>query len=100
MEIRRLRHQEIPEVHALMVDVVSRLPSYALFSMDNEDYLHAHIQDRGEIYGAAKAGFQPVKVLPALLGSYSVQFYMSNTMNEGYNNAGLAILVIDGRKLP
>ncbi|MCR8633864.1 GNAT family N-acetyltransferase [Paenibacillus radicis (ex Xue et al. 2023)] len=52
MDIRRIGHEEVQEVHRLMVDVVSRLPSSALFSMDSTDYLYTRVQDHGEIYGA------------------------------------------------
>ncbi|NOU93567.1 GNAT family N-acetyltransferase [Paenibacillus sp. LMG 31456] len=39
-----------------MVDVVSRLPSFALFSMDSVDSLNTRVQDLGEIYGAYLRG--------------------------------------------
>ncbi|MFD0698232.1 GNAT family N-acetyltransferase [Paenibacillus sp. GCM10027628] len=52
MEIRRIGHEEIPEVHKLMIDVVSRLPAQSFFAMDDEDSLHALIENQGEIYGA------------------------------------------------
>jgi GNAT superfamily N-acetyltransferase len=52
MEIRRIGHEEVSEVRKLMVDVVSRLPSHTFFSKNDEDYLHAHVENQGEIYGA------------------------------------------------
>ena len=52
LEIRRLGHRDVPDIRALMVDVVSRLASQDFFAMDDEDYLNVHIQEKGEIYGA------------------------------------------------
>ncbi|GMK40311.1 hypothetical protein PCCS19_33670 [Paenibacillus sp. CCS19] len=52
MEIRRITEDEVPQVYALMVDVVSRLPSKELFAMGDEAYLYAHVEELGEIYGA------------------------------------------------
>ncbi|WP_240343744.1 GNAT family N-acetyltransferase [Paenibacillus sp. SYP-B3998] len=52
MKIRRVCAQEVPEVHALTIDVLSRLPSEALYAMVTEDDLYAHVQDHGEIHGA------------------------------------------------
>lgn len=51
MEIRRLWQQDIPQVQALMMDVVSRLPSDALYSMDRLEALYEYVQDKGEMYG-------------------------------------------------
>jgi GNAT superfamily N-acetyltransferase len=52
LESRRLRHMDVPAIRALMVDVISRLPSQDFFAMDDEYYLHDHIEEKGEIYGA------------------------------------------------
>ncbi|WP_246320347.1 GNAT family N-acetyltransferase [Paenibacillus qinlingensis] len=52
LEIRRLGHMDVPAIRALMVDVVSRLASQELFATDDEQYLNAHIEEKGEIYGA------------------------------------------------
>ncbi|BBI34496.1 GNAT family N-acetyltransferase [Cohnella abietis] len=52
MDIRRLDQTKVSDIMALMVDVVSRLPSQDLFAMDDEQYLYTHIQEKGEIYGA------------------------------------------------
>lgn len=54
MIIRKLGHDDIAVVHALMLDVVSRLPQSELYATDDEEYLHTLIRDRGEIYGAYK----------------------------------------------
>ena len=43
IEIRRLGHRDVPDIRALMVDVVSRLASQDFFAMDDEDYLNVHI---------------------------------------------------------
>ncbi|WP_248924044.1 GNAT family N-acetyltransferase [Paenibacillus hamazuiensis] len=51
LKFRRLGHEEVPDIRTLMVDVVSRLPSQEHFAMDDEDYLHAHVEVQGEIYG-------------------------------------------------
>lgn len=51
LETRRLGHMEVPDIMALMVDVISRLPSQDLFAMNDEDYLNAHVKEKGEIYG-------------------------------------------------
>lgn len=51
MEIKRLWQQDIPQVQALMMDVVSRLPSDALYSMDRLEALYEYVQDKGEMYG-------------------------------------------------
>jgi ribosomal protein S18 acetylase RimI-like enzyme len=56
LEIRRLGHRDVPAIRALMVDVVSRLASQELFAMDDEQRLNAHIEDKGEIYGAFQNG--------------------------------------------
>jgi ribosomal protein S18 acetylase RimI-like enzyme len=56
LEIRRLEHGDVRAIHALMVDVVSRLASQELFAMDDEQRLNAHIEDKGEIYGAFQNG--------------------------------------------
>ncbi len=50
--ISRLRHTEVKDIRTLMIDVVSRLPSQDLFAMDDEEYIHEHIEEKGEIYGA------------------------------------------------
>ncbi|CAM4246648.1 GNAT family N-acetyltransferase [Paenibacillus alkaliterrae] len=52
LEIRRLGHKDVANIGALMMDVISRLPSQELFATDDEDYMHAHFEDKGEIYGA------------------------------------------------
>ncbi|UQZ81563.1 Acetyltransferase (GNAT) family protein [Paenibacillus konkukensis] len=51
-QIRRLGHDDVEKIRSLMTDVISRLPSQALFAMDEEEYLYEHIGDKGEIYGA------------------------------------------------
>jgi GNAT superfamily N-acetyltransferase len=56
LEIHRLGHMEVSNIRALMVDVISRLPSQNLFAMDDENYLYVHIQEKGEIYGAYHKG--------------------------------------------
>jgi GNAT superfamily N-acetyltransferase len=52
LKIRRLGHMEVENVRALMIDVISRLPSQELFAMDEEEHFHDHIEEKGEIYGA------------------------------------------------
>lgn len=52
MEIRRIVEEEVPQVFALMEDVVSRMPSRSLFATDDEAYFYAHVEELGEIYGA------------------------------------------------
>ncbi|WP_282939358.1 GNAT family N-acetyltransferase [Paenibacillus sp. RC67] len=52
LKIRRLTHDDVADIDKLMKDVVSRLPSRTLFATDDIDYLNAHIEDHGEIYGA------------------------------------------------
>ncbi|MEW9701205.1 N-acetyltransferase family protein [Paenibacillus sp. SI8] len=52
MEIRRIGNEEVYEAYNLMMDVVSRLSSGAIFAMDDVEYLHAHVENEGEIYGA------------------------------------------------
>ncbi|TDF99194.1 GNAT family N-acetyltransferase [Paenibacillus piri] len=56
MDIHRISHDHVEEIHKLMLDVVSRLPSGALFAMDDEDYLHDLLKRKGEIYGAFDNG--------------------------------------------
>lgn len=51
MEIRRLWQPDIPQVQALMIDVVSRLPSAALYSMDRLEALYEYVEEKGEVYG-------------------------------------------------
>lgn len=51
MDIRRLGEQDVPKVQALMVDVVSRLPS-TLYSMDRLEGLYEKVEQKGEMYGA------------------------------------------------
>ncbi|MBD2869171.1 GNAT family N-acetyltransferase [Paenibacillus arenilitoris] len=51
MDLRRLGEREIPEVMALMRDVISRLPSQELFAMDDEAYFRDYLLANGEIYG-------------------------------------------------
>lgn len=55
MEIRRLWQSDIPQVQALMIDVVSRLPSDALYSMDRLEALYEYVEEKGEMYGAFQA---------------------------------------------
>ena len=50
--ISRLRHMEVKDIRTLMIDVSSRLPLQDLFAMDDEEYIHEHIEEKGEIYGA------------------------------------------------
>ncbi|MFC5452840.1 GNAT family N-acetyltransferase [Paenibacillus aestuarii] len=50
--IRRLAHEDVPLVRALMLDVISRLPEPDHFAMDDEPYLHHHVEEQGEIFGA------------------------------------------------
>ncbi|MFC4099043.1 GNAT family N-acetyltransferase [Paenibacillus xanthanilyticus] len=52
IHIRRLGPEDVNRVHAFMTDVVSRLPSPDLFAMGDEVYLHEHMEELGEIYGA------------------------------------------------
>jgi Acetyltransferase (GNAT) family. len=52
MEIRRITTEQVPQVYALMLDVVTRMPSQELFAADDEAYLYAHVEELGEIYGA------------------------------------------------
>lgn len=52
LKLRRLYHQEIPEVLVLMKDVISRLPFQDQFAMDEENYFLEIINGKGEIYGA------------------------------------------------
>lgn len=52
MEIRRITAGEVPQVFALMKDVVARMPSKSLFAADDEAYLYAHVEELGEVYGA------------------------------------------------
>lgn len=56
LEIRRLGHSEVDDIQRLMTEVISRLPDQELFAMDDEAYLHAHIQEKGEIHGAFDEG--------------------------------------------
>lgn len=51
-EIRRLGFSDVSNIITLMAGVVSRLPSQELFAIGDLDYISAHIQDKGEIYGA------------------------------------------------
>lgn len=51
LDIRRLGEQDVPKVQALMVDVVSRLPS-TLYSMDRLEGLYEKVEQKGEMYGA------------------------------------------------
>ncbi|MDQ8737668.1 GNAT family N-acetyltransferase [Paenibacillus sp. LHD-38] len=73
MEIRRLGNEEIADLNALMVDVMSRLPSQELFAMDDEDYFHDYVLENGEIYGAYLAG---------KLVAYSVLTFPKQTENN------------------
>ncbi|WP_426452125.1 N-acetyltransferase family protein [Paenibacillus sp. S-38] len=52
LDIRRLGRGEVPAVAALMEDVISRIPAQELFATDDVDYLYAHVEEQGEIYGA------------------------------------------------
>lgn len=52
MDIRRITAEEVPQVFALMEDVVARLPSKALFATADEAYFYTHVEELGEIYGA------------------------------------------------
>ncbi|WP_244208894.1 GNAT family N-acetyltransferase [Paenibacillus ferrarius] len=52
MELKRLWQQDIPQVQALMIDVVSRLPSSSLYSMDRIEAMYEYVEEKGEIYGA------------------------------------------------
>jgi len=54
--IRRLGHDQVAEIHKLMLDVVSRLPSGELFATDDEHYFHGLLNRQGEIYGAYDNG--------------------------------------------
>ncbi|MBB3113944.1 GNAT superfamily N-acetyltransferase [Paenibacillus phyllosphaerae] len=56
LHIRRLGAVDVPFVLALMEEVIARLPSQALFAMDDEAYLLAHVEERGEIFGAYRDG--------------------------------------------
>jgi GNAT superfamily N-acetyltransferase len=56
MDIHRITAEEVPQVFALMTDVVTRLPSKELFSAGDEAYLYAHVEELGEIYGAFEDG--------------------------------------------
>lgn len=56
LQIRRLRSEDVSDIYNLMEAVVSRLPSRTLFATDDLDYLHAHIEEKGEIYGAFAEG--------------------------------------------
>ncbi|GGA08950.1 hypothetical protein GCM10008018_63230 [Paenibacillus marchantiophytorum] len=55
MELIRLWEQEIPQVQELMMDVVSRLPSEALYAMDRIEALYAYLEQDSEIYGVYEA---------------------------------------------
>ncbi|SDP12870.1 hypothetical protein SAMN04487897_13825 [Paenibacillus sp. yr247] len=55
MELRRLWQPDILQVQTLMIDVVSRLPSNTLYSMDRLEALYAYVEEKGEIYGAFQA---------------------------------------------
>ncbi|GGG58248.1 GNAT family N-acetyltransferase [Paenibacillus radicis (ex Gao et al. 2016)] len=52
LTIRQLGHNQVPQIHELMLDVVSRLPDDVLFAADEENYFHKVMQQNGEIYGA------------------------------------------------
>lgn len=56
MEIRRLGHEDIADLVALMTDVTSRLPSKDHFASDNETYYHTYVLEDGEIHGAYLRG--------------------------------------------
>ncbi|WP_051620985.1 GNAT family N-acetyltransferase [Paenibacillus sp. UNC451MF] len=56
LKVCRLEHDDVEDILKLMEDVVSRLPSRTLFATDDIDYLHAHIEEHGEIYGAFSGG--------------------------------------------
>ncbi|MBP1966810.1 GNAT family N-acetyltransferase [Paenibacillus aceris] len=51
MEIKRLWEQDVPQVQALLMDVVSRLPSDALYSTDRLEALYEYVEQKGEMYG-------------------------------------------------
>lgn len=51
MEIRRLWEQDVPQVQTLLMDVVSRLPSDALYSTDRLEALYEYVEQKGEMYG-------------------------------------------------
>lgn len=51
LSITRLNETDLPAIMKLMGEVVARLPSQALFAMDDEAYLREKIADKGEIYG-------------------------------------------------
>jgi GNAT superfamily N-acetyltransferase len=52
LDIRRLGEQDVPQVQELLVGVVSRLPSSALYSMDRLEALYEYVEQKGEMYGA------------------------------------------------
>ncbi|MDD9271372.1 GNAT family N-acetyltransferase [Paenibacillus sp. GCM10023248] len=51
MQIIRLGQQDVPQVQALMLEVCSRLPSDALYSMDRLEALYEYVEEKGEMYG-------------------------------------------------
>ncbi|RXZ79556.1 GNAT family N-acetyltransferase [Paenibacillaceae bacterium] len=57
LDIRQLGLEQVADVHKLMQDVASRLPSSALFAEDKEaDFRYLLEEHKGEIYGAYDEG--------------------------------------------
>ncbi|BFT75109.1 hypothetical protein PAENIP36_65510 [Paenibacillus sp. P36] len=52
LDIQRLGEQDVPQVQALLMDVVSRLPSSAYYSTDRLEALYEYVEQKGEMYGA------------------------------------------------
>lgn len=74
LDIRKLGHDGVADVHGLMMDVVSRLRDQAWFAADDDAaYFHALLDDRGELFGA---------YLDGRLGAYSVLAYLGSDRYE------------------
>ncbi|PWW02933.1 putative GNAT superfamily acetyltransferase [Paenibacillus cellulosilyticus] len=72
--IRRLNETDVQDIYALMLDVLSRLPSQDLFAMYDEAFITYHLNEHGEIYGAYVNGN---------LVAYSVISYPDKSDNLG-----------------